>query len=244
MPGPGRIVPFGGMRMCLAAAAVAVVAWAAPAQATLLTIVDTPHELSGPFLHNVFHSASGNGSGTSGSIKAYYDLDTAATNTYNTATGQLWARFNVFSDSALSMNVGTVTAHGTLPAGNFGGNDGSVIGTLTMTFNLDAGSSLAGHLGSPTASPTLTFLDKAYVTSALGYVANSYVTNASMTLWGADGYTGDGTLNDISFQNATLGTDLVLLFQVPEPATMALFVIGLGLLAAVGGFKRKVRSSG
>ena len=70
-----------------------------------MTIVETPQETSGPFWHNVFHSASGV---TSGSIYYWIDLDHG---TYDPDTGDLDLWVNLYRDQGMTRYRGQ--AHGT-----------------------------------------------------------------------------------------------------------------------------------
>lgn len=237
-----------------------------------LQIVSSPQENSGPFLHNVFHQASGSG-GASGSILAWFDLDATQLSVYDPATGALNAYFKIFSGSNLSTQIGTATAVGTGLLGSALSDMtevNAILGSITWTLAVTSPSSTTfdnymegrdGDVGDTnsafmqTAPNTWTitqrFADLRYVTSSLGYTANSWdPTGGSLTLWGADGtFIGSdkGPLNGPGGMggfggSAELGVDLVLktgAVVTPEPGTLLLLGSGLAGLGIVRRRKRK-----
>lgn len=108
---------------------------------------------------------------------------------------------------------------------NFDDQGGEVAGTIKWTFDSNAQSAL--NVGSML---TMTFLDKDFGVGGSGADPNEWNTSVDphrLTLWGADGYTGMGSAH--GYQNPTLGTDLVIKVDpVPEPATLALVISGVG----------------
>lgn len=210
--------------------ALTMVVLAVGAQASVLTIVDTPQATSGPFRHNVFHTASSSG-GAGGTILAWFDLDPdASTSWYNPLSGDMVLNIGIFTGSSLATQIGVATGTGVgLVGTDLNLNLDMIVGTITWDFDMsfDSGSNLAGYLadqghstGGDTYQVTQTFLDTDFVPSA-DNVPNSW-DGSNLTLWGADGYTSGTT-----YGNATLGVDLVAT-AVPEPTS--LMVMGLGLV--------------
>lgn len=201
-------------------------------------ITSTPQELTGPFLHNVFHTASASG-GESGSPLVWFNLDGTKTSSYDPTTGALTLHVDLFAEDGLkpgATKIGTATATGTLDSSAFNGNDGGSLGSLDWTFNITDASDpdVANFVGRLTGgtSTTTSFFDENYVTSTAGFVANSLNASSggSMTLWGADGPTGANS----SFTDPSLGVDMVLGFGdsllipiVPAPPSLALALLGL-----------------
>jgi len=234
------------LRGLAAALLIGTAAFTAPAPATaaILDIVDAPKESSGPFWHNVFHTANSNNA-MSGQIKAWFGLDTDSSgNTYDTVTGAFDADFLIFKNKNSSQVVGTASASGSIDSALLNAAPGSIAGTLTWSFNLtDSNHGLYKYLddfGDPnTLSITQTFLSDDFVTASSGRIANSFQTEPSssyITLWGADGFSNG------AYQTPTLGVDLVVELQgglngsgnddeteVPEPAGLA----ALGLIIAL-----------
>lgn len=221
----------------LAAAGMAV-SLAAPL-ANAATIIATPQETGGGFLHNVFHSANAAG-GASGTIWAWMDLDTSfgASNDWNAGTGALEIHVNVYSNSALTSLQGT--AVGT--SANFLGanlsapntQNGGLIGNIVWDFDAAALAFLQTKDAAITDLLSQAFVDRNYATSTNGFQANSLANN-SVTLWGADSASLNHTLTSgDNFNTATtiLGTDLVFTV-VPVPAAVWLFGSGLAVLGAV-----------
>ncbi len=221
------------------------------ASASVLDILDAPQETSGPFWHNVFHTANHNNA-MSGQIKAWFGLDSASSsNTYDTSTGALNADFLIYKNKNSSVVVGTASASGVIDSALLNGSAGTVAGSLTWTFDLTDNShkfyQYLDDFGDPnTMVITQTFLANDFITSSQGRTANSYEsspTETYITLWGADGFANG------SYETPTLGVDLVLALEpvvdgggnddtpsVPEPAGLA----ALGLLAALGIRRRLV----
>jgi hypothetical protein len=221
----------------LAVAFVFLLTLPAVVTASPLVIMSTPQSTSGPFLHNVFHTASSNG-GAGGQIKAWFDLDPGFTSTYDPMTGALLLHVEIFSNSALTNQIGTAVGTGTGLVGSaLNANLDAVVGEISWSFNMSLSGGTDGlstymasqSLGTGTAySVTQTVLDTDFVPSATN-VPNSW-DGQSLSLWGADGYTG-GT----SFNNAKLGVDVVA--AVPEPSSIV--ALGLGLLAAARARRRR-----
>ena len=189
-----------------------------------MAINDLPTESTGPFQHNVFHSASSNG-GQSGTIYSWFTLGVGG-GSWDPVSGAFSLNVDLWNDAGATVSEGTATATGNLNSAAFNGYDGGLIGSITWDFTHATDSYLNG-LG----SVTLSFLDYNYATSTQGYTANSTTAN-SMTLWGADGS------HDVNgnFSGATMGMDMVATF-VPVPAAVWLF--GSGLLGLVGVARRK-----
>lgn len=209
------------------------------------TIIATPQETSGGFLHNVFHSANSNG-GASGTIWAWFDLDTsfAASNDWNAATGALEIHINVYANSALTSFQGTaVGTSSNLFGANFSApntQDGGLLGNIVWDFDAAALAFLQTKDAAITDLLDQAFVDRNYVTSTIGFQANSLANN-SVTLWGADTASLNHTLTSgANFDTGTtiLGTDLVFTV-VPVPAAVWLFGSGLAML----GFARRTRTA-
>lgn len=226
-------------KKALSLATLCILVMAVNAQATL-TITSTPQATSGPFRHNVFHTAHTSG-GAGGTILAWFDLDTTApTSTYDELTGALAINIGIFTSSGLTTQIGTATGTGVgLVGSDLNLNLNNIVGTITWNFDmsLGSGSSLATHLGSnghgtggDTYSITQTFLDTDFVPSAEN-VPNGW-DGTNLTLWGADGYTSGTT-----YGNATLGVDMVAT-AVPEPTSLMLTGLGLVGFAALRRRKR------
>lgn len=224
--------------ICILAAAGMAASLAAPL-ASAATIIATPQETGGGFLHNVFHSANTNG-GASGTIWAWMDLDTSygASNDWNAATGALELHVNVYSDSALTSFQGTaVGTSADLLGTNFSApntQNGGLLGNIVWDFDAAALAYLQGKDAAITDLLSQAFVDRNYATSTNGFQANSLANN-SVTLWGADTAALNHTLTSgDNFNTATtiLGTDLVFTV-VPVPAAVWLFGSGLAVLGAV-----------
>ncbi len=184
-------------------------------QAAPIAIADLPQETSGPFRHNVFHTADAN-SGQNGSVLAWFDLGVGG-GSWDPVTGAFNISIDLFSDSGLTTSIGTASGAGTLVAAEFNGNDGGLIGSIDWDFDATAE-------GNGLFDSTTFFIDIFYATSDAGYTANSTDgTYDFMTLWGANG---GFDLTDGSFTNSTLGVDLVVQF-VPIPASVWLLTSGL-----------------
>ncbi|MEZ5563762.1 MAG: VPLPA-CTERM sorting domain-containing protein [Gammaproteobacteria bacterium] len=223
---------------CMLAAAGVAVSLAAPL-ASAATIIATPQETGGGFLHNVFHSANANG-GASGTIWAWVDLDTSygASNDWNAATGALEIHVNIYADSALTSLQGTaVGTSANLLGANFSApnaQNGGLLGNIVWDFDAAALAYLQSKDAAITDLLSQAFVDRNYVTSANGFQANSLANN-SVTLWGADSAALLNTnTSGSNFDTATtiLGTDLVFTV-VPVPAAVWLFGSGLAVLGAV-----------
>ncbi len=252
------------MRACIFAIATLVGTFALQTSllAEMMTITATPKATSGGFRHNVFHSATGYG--TSGSIKAYFDLDEdGPASWYDPDTGDLLLHVDLYSNSGLTNHIGTAVGTGedlvgTEFWGNGGNNDGSLIGTIEWVFTFNAGTNALktyltnegvgftdlGSGVSQSDAMTLKFMDKKYATSINGDVANSYIEGDpnTLTLWGADGTPIGNSSGKFQYNSSTLGMDLVIEAEVqespvvPEPSSLALLGIGgLGLC----GWRRK-----
>lgn len=205
---------------------------------TAATIVATPQETGGGFLHNVFHSANASG-GASGTIWAWMDLDTSfgASNDWNAATGALEIHVNVYSNSALTSFQGTAVGTSTnLLGANFSApntQNGGLIGNIVWDFDAAALAYLQTKDAAITDLLSQAFVDRNYATSTNGFQANSLANN-SVTLWGADSASLISTATSGSnFNTATtvLGTDLVFTV-VPVPAAVWLFGSALAVLGA------------
>lgn len=223
-----------------AALALITIVPGAPAGATPLAITDSPQESSGPFWHNVFHTASSS-SAMGGSILGWFGLNPGGVaDTYDPDTGAFQADFLIYSDSGFTNQIASVTGIGSsgLTAAALNGPSGAVAGTITWTFNfsLAPGSALATRVGTGETGAndiTTTFLSTDIVTSSAGYTANSFMSiggTSFLTLWGANGFSNG------AYSNSTLGVDVVVdpSVPVPEPGTFLLFgfgLIGLGLMA-------------
>ncbi len=224
--------PAGLVLSVLVILALPVVAGASP-----LILFSTPQSTSGPFLHNVFHTASSHG-GSGGQIKAWFDLDSAFTSTYDPMSGDLLIHINIFSDKNYTNAIGTAVGTGVGLVGSaLNANVDAVVGTISWSFDMSASGGTDGlstymasqGLGSGTAyAVTQTFLDTDFVPTA-NNVPNSW-DGANLSLWGADGHTGGTSYND-----ATLGVDMVA--SVPEPGSLV--VLGVGLLTAAGARRRR-----
>jgi hypothetical protein len=229
--------------LCLAALLVC-----APAGA--VTLVDSPQQPAGPFRHNAFHDADSLG-GAGGSILAWIDLDTGfgAGNFWDLGTGDFQGHFDVFSDSALSSQIGTAVATGNVSPTALADlvEQNLVVGTLSWDIDLGAGvgSDLYQHLETSFGAEaddvwegiTQSFADVHYATSSDGRTANTF-DGVDLTLWGADGsFSGSSLLGGPGGMggfgsSASLGLDLAV--TTPEPATAALLGVGLVALAARG----------
>ncbi|TFG87163.1 MAG: hypothetical protein E4H19_03150 [Chromatiales bacterium] len=214
--------------------------------ASAATIIATPQETGGGFVHNVFHSANSAG-GASGTVWAWMDLDSSfgASNDWNAGTGALELHVNLYSDSALTTLQGTaVGTSANLLGANFsapGSQDGGLIGTITWDFDAAGLAFLQGLDGTITDLLEQSFVDRNYATSTNGFQANS-VAGSSITLWGADSASLNNTLtsgDNFNTSTTVLGTDLVITVGptvVPVPAPFLLLVSGL---AALGALRRK-----
>jgi hypothetical protein len=200
------------------------------------TIIATPQETGGGFLHNVFHSANVAG-GTSGTIWAWMDLDTSygASNDWNAATGALEIHVNVYANSALTSLQGTaVGTSSNLAGANFSApntQNGGLLGNIVWDFDAAALAYLQTKDAAITDLLSQAFVDRNYATSTNGFQANSLAGN-SVTLWGADSASLVSTLTSgANFNTATtlLGTDLVFTV-VPVPAAVWLFGSALAAL--------------
>lgn len=204
----------------------------AGAAAAPLTIVATPTEVSGGFLHNLFHSASKNG-GAGGSIYAWLDLDTTQLSTWDPDTGDLTLYLEVFSDSSLTTSQGYVTATSTdLLGANLSGQDaqdGGVLGSINWDFDAAALAYMQGLDAGISDNTSQTYIDHKYSDTTLdGYQPNSF-DSKSVTLWGADTAALIGSGPNFDVNATTFGTDLV--FEViPVPGAVWLFASALGLL--------------
>jgi hypothetical protein len=202
-------------------------------------IVDTPLSNSGSFRHNVFHSNSSGGG--SGSILAWFDLDTSQSSSYDPTTGAMTLYVNLFSsfgDADSGSNV-VGTAVGTsnnLLGSNFDGGAISMVGNITWSFSVNGGGSISadGSTISDGDTVTMGFTDKTYVANAYGTAsANSWNEEPNtLVLWGGDG---DANLNNGTFDNSTLGVDLVSVIAtpIPAPGAVVLAVIGVGFLGSM-----------
>jgi hypothetical protein len=226
----------GSLRSVSILAAVGMALSLATPLANAATIIATPQETGGGFLHNVFHSAN-SGGGTSGTIWAWMDLDTSygASNDWNAATGALEIHVNIYSNSALTSFKGTAVGTSTnLAAANFSApnsQDGGLLGNIVWDFDAAALAYLQGKDAAITDLLSQAFVDRNYATSTNGFQANSLANN-SVTLWGADSAALNHTLTSGSnFNTATtiLGTDLVFTV-VPVPAAVWLFGSALAAL--------------
>lgn len=217
-----------------------------PAAAEALTLVDSPQQPSGPFRHNLFHSADSSG-GASGDVLAWFDLDTGfgAANFLDPATGDLEAHFDLFADSTLTTAIGTAFASGSVDVAELSdaGEADVIVGTLEFDFDLGAApaSALAMHLEAsfgPEADDVwediaLSFADVQYATSSDGRTANTF-DDTDLVLWGADGtfsgssrLGGPGGLGGFG-STSSVGVDLVV--TVPEPGPAALLGVALAAL--------------
>ncbi len=220
--------------MALLCLCVTSQAYAAP-----LEITETPQSTSGPFRHNVFHTAGSNG-GASGSIIVWFDLDTSQTSTFDPDTGDLDLHVNLYNNSSFTTLVGTAvgTSSDFFDVNVFTGtNTNNLVGTIDWDFTLNG--SATTFMTNNLVDSTLKFLDHDYVTSSSGDTANSFVpgiTQDTMTLWGADG-TPDSSNG--KFTGSSLGMDLVFKAEdnleptgepIPTPAAAGLGLSLLGLL--------------
>jgi hypothetical protein len=229
---------------------------AVTANAVSLTIIATPQETSGPFLHNVFHSATSNG-GASGTILAWYTLDTTLgsgeANQWDSATGSLEIHVNVYSNASLTTFVGTAvgTSSNLLGASFSAPNaqNGGLIGNISWDFDAATLAFLQGLDPSVTDNLDMAFVDRKYsATTAGGFQPNSRTLIGgldSVTLWGADSAALISTAtsgNNFDTGLTTLGTDLV--FQVDPTQTVPLpapLVLMGSALAALGGARWRQR---
>lgn len=211
------------------------------ASAALYQITDLPMENSGPFWHNLFHSADSAG-GAGGGIKAWFDLDSTQSSTWDSDTGALSLHVKLYDSASLTTPLGSASATSNNFLGTHlnapGAQDGGVIGTMTWNFD----SAATGLLGLGASILVQTFLDRDYVTSAAGFNANSFQgvdqTEGFITLWGADGYDG---IDGFDTAQTTLGTDLVMHVVTPVPVPAAVWLLGSGILGLVG-LARRPRS--
>ncbi len=193
------------------------------ADAASIAIAATPQESSGPFQHNVFHTAN-SAQGQYGSILAWFSMNGGG-GSWDPVSGAFSLSVDLFSDAGLTAPIGTATGTGNLAAGAFNGNDGGLIGTISWSFDATA-------LGNGLTDATLSFYDINYVTSSAGYTANSTTGSySSLTLWGADG-TADPNTGMFDTNTTSMGMDLVVTF-VPVPAALWLFGSGLAGLAGL-----------
>ena len=201
-------------------AAMAGISGIVPAMATVMRIDSIQSAVTGGFGHSEFHSASSNG-GKSGAITdRITGIDAGGINLYDTATGQL--------DATLTLDTGgTATVSGIL---DFGVTAEAVLGTLHVSFSGTA-SNRSGKLFD------IVYLNHNYGIGSGDIRPNGFVNNI-ITLWGAAGTPLGGLTNpngsgSFDTQTTTLGSDIVFnLTDIPEPAPLSLFLLGLaGLIA-------------
>ena len=156
-----------------------------------------------------------------------FTLDETKTSTYDSVSGNLEVHVNIYKDQNFTYFRGNAVGTSTnLVGSNFGGNTGAVGGNIQWDFS-NLTKDLYSYLGGSEKTVTMTYLDKTYVDAA-----NSW-DGKSLTLWGADGYTGSGKHG---YSRAYLGSDVVM--ATPEPSTLLLLgsgIVGLGYW----GYRRK-----
>lgn len=179
----------------------------APSTLMAIPIVSMPSDSIGPFRHNVFHSAETAG-GAGGEILAWFDLNTSESSSWDPESGALSLSINIFSDEAMTDQVGSAFAFSSdLMGNNFNGFDGGTIGSITFQFDALA----LGFLGL-SGDMTMSFLDQDYASNSTGDIANSW-QNGMVTLWGSDAV-------------PSLGVDMMM--EMSEPGILLL--MGLGLI--------------
>ena len=209
--------------------------WMGGASATLWDVFSV-HGCSGSFCASVFHASSGS-SPMSGDILADItdvDFSSAASNTYDDASGAFDAGFTLENASGntsarltgtLSFDVGTPQQAGT----------GLMDAVSSLTVAFDVTPLYAG-------TDDDLFFDVGYQCCDFsGFDPNSFLVSGSpfpvggmlMTIWGANGWNGAG------WPNSSLGIDLRIFLvealppqtSAPEPATLALVVLGIAGLS-------------
>mgnify|MGYP006266610531 CR=1 FL=1 len=252
-------MPFVIIAAIAALTATVTLSGAPPARALTYDIVGTPIEKNaGRFLHNLFHEPK-QSNPTTGTIKAWFALDTdpSNVNSYDSATGDLSAAFEIFQGENNPTVIGTAlaTGSGLTPAKLNDSDPDTIAGEISWDFDLGGTShAFETYLNNAygTSSPTgivTGFYAQDYVTSSSGRTANSFENGSDgifMTLWGADTLDSEASTG---FSNPRLGVDVVFELQVsqtasgtdasaPIPAPAGLSLIGLGAVVLLGRRRR------
>ena len=194
---------------------------AIPAHAAQWSIQSVLNGTDSSFGFSSFHDASGSNvmSGTN-----WGSLSATGTGSFDDVTGVFNGSFSVAGGPGFTLT-------GVL---NFGAASNTPLGTLSLTFD----SAFHGI-----TATTLGFVAGTVCCSTAGSDApNSLIVsgaNRIMTLWGADGYDGEGP----NFFEGThrIGMDLRLTLTpaIPEPEIYAMLLAGLGLLGWAGRGRRQ-----
>ncbi|MEM7253281.1 MAG: hypothetical protein AAF493_17840 [Pseudomonadota bacterium] len=184
-------------------------------------ITSTPSSGGGAgFVHNVFHLSTGpNGMGES---LVSLDLDTNASNTWDTDTGDIQLTLNIFGldECCDGTPIGSAVGVGNLNFDQFNQESGNSLGTISWNIDWEGGNAPSEWSGPD--SFTQDFLDKKYG-NFFPYQPNSY-DDGFVTLWGA----GDG-----------IGLDLVFGLDgatppIPAPIPLPIVLFGSAIMALIG----------
>lgn len=205
------------------------------ASAGVYRIESVVHGTTGGFGHTLFHAARNI---TSGEVLARFDATPGSSNYYHSNAGVLHFEGDLFSDAALTNQIGTVLATSNSLDGQDLGDgvwDGGLAGTIDFAFTFtDTSNRFHEYLHEQTGQTThfnisINYLDRQYG-GVEPLFANSLDRDAGLlTLWGADGDVSTG-----SFGPSILGSDIVFqLVPVPEPTGILIWA-GVGVCLLLG----------